>query len=122
MFSLYAGPLETAVIDRQRIEVCCCSVPLNECLPCSDPPSVNSLNRCAAGWHCTAAGLLLGGVIAISVTAHSALPDNVKIAAGAISGLVMVGACLCCRLSRMYDQQSFITTVVVRGAVQCLDD
>ena len=84
---------------RQSLEL---PVPLIRITTCCGVPSATTLNRFATAFHATAAAILIGGVVAISITAHSDLSAGVKAGACMGTGLIMLGSCYCCKLSSTY--------------------
>ena len=135
MFSLYTLPVKAQQFCERlfcndycncpsldNLPPCCDNSDARDTRPCCDPPSATTLSRCSTALHCTAAGLLIGGLVTISVVAHSTLPGDVKVAACAISGVVMAGACVCCRLSTMLADQAYAVNCLGRMSMHGLFD
>lgn len=69
-------------------------------------PTASRLRSLSAGIHCTAATLLVAGVVTIGSVANSTIDDNVKTGVCAVTGFLMLSACCCCKLSNDYWQLS----------------
>jgi hypothetical protein len=84
---------------RQTLDL---RVPLFPLTTWAGVPTVQTLNRFSTACHATAACVLVGGLVAISVVAHSDLSAGAKAGICVGSGLVMLGSYYCCKLSGKY--------------------
>jgi len=78
------------------------AIPIEPITTCAGKPTAGTLNRFANACHATAVVVLVSGVCAISVVAHSDLQPWPKAGICVGSGLVMLGSYYCCKLSSTY--------------------
>lgn len=83
------------------------AIPFPRLVSCAGIPTVSLLNRFSSACHASAAVALVGGLVTISVAAHSDLSSEIKAGVCIGSGLVMLGSYFCCKMSSTYEVAAF---------------